>query len=147
MKISVNEPLLLLKTAIHTVHRWIMNNKKMGLPLCHVVSGAMQCYDCARRMRTRAEHFSLLLQSRLWGYAVQRSESSFWLSNFTLYTPQLLDTHLGVATDTLMCVATPSSRSAGCLNICLWLTAGSVWNQILRMGLYCLIPTHCWLCI
>ena len=104
MKISVNKPLLLLKTVIHTVHRWIMNNMKIGLPLCHVVSWAMRCYDCARRMRTRAEHFSLLLQSRLWGYAVKRSESSFWLSNFTLYTPQLLDTHLGVATDTLMCV-------------------------------------------
>jgi hypothetical protein len=85
----------------------------MGLPLWHVTSVAMQCFDCAWRMPSRAEHFYFQCESRV--NAVLPSETRFAWSNFMLHTSQLFRhtllsrhtsyTHTHTHTHT-MCVAT-----------------------------------------
>jgi hypothetical protein len=60
----------------------------MGLPLCHVASAAMRCFDCTWRMRTRAEHvYYIHCESRI--NAVLGSESRFGWSKSMLHTSQL----------------------------------------------------------
>ena len=51
----------------------LYSNVKKPVPLCHVASGAMRCFDCTWRMRTRDERFSFSLQMQVPGYACQRS--------------------------------------------------------------------------
>jgi hypothetical protein len=44
--------------------------------LCRVASGAMRCFDCTWRTRTRAERFSISLEMPVSGYAGQAINSA-----------------------------------------------------------------------
>ena len=65
---------LTIRTSHHPEHEKhaCCNNANITLALYHVASGAMRCFDCALRMRTRAEcFFSLSHQMRVSGYTLQ----------------------------------------------------------------------------